>query len=1048
IVVIDRSTDNFWPEKMVSLSPYYPVYQKRREFGTLPESLNKNIAFILGSLLAEGYLSDKKLEFCNTDKEWVDKLLQVWNNCFDSTLHCFKKNPSSYGKLPYYRLECHTLDTISFLNNIGLVSTKSENRRIPKLILKSPKSTVVEFLRAYFEGDGTITFSPADKPHMIELGCCSKSKELMKDMQVLLLRFGIDATRRFDKHKNVWKLYLRGYRNALRFYKEIGFLSEHKNKKLEYVVHSYQKSISRTDYVPFISDYIHGKTDDTFTHKNNFDRYNTMQSNYQQVCSSVLQTTGVDCSSMFEYFLTYTYLFDQVTQIQDAGIQNVYSIKVESDCHSFISNGFISHNTEAKLKKLAEELLQDIEKDTVAWGPNFDDSLKEPIVLPCKVPNLLINGSSGIAVGMATNIPPHNLKEVCSGVVKLIDNPEIEIAELMETITAPDFPTGGIICGTNGVKQAYLKGRGKLVIRSKTHIEEVRKDKKAIIVTEIPYQVNKSTLIEEIANKVKDKVITGISDIRDESDREGMRIVIELKGSSDPAVVENQLFSHTRMQTTFGVIMLALDEEKQPKVMPLKEMLVKFKDHRMEIVTRRSAYDLRKAEERSHILAGLIIALDNIDPVVQLIKKASSAEVAREGLMSQYSLSEKQAKAILEMRLQRLTSMEQDKIRDEQKQLQIKIADLKDILSSEPRRLNIIKGEMSSIIETYGDERRTSISMDEVEGFDLEELIKPEDMVVTLSHAGYVKHLPVTTYREQKRGGRGVAGAKTREEDFIEHLFTANTHSYILFFTNKGKVKWMKVYQLPQASRTARGTNLVNLLALDKDERVQAFVPVKEFKDSHYVFFATKQGVAKRTPLKDFSRPRKGGIIALGLRDGDELVNVVVTNGKQNILIATKNGLAIKFKEDDVRPMGRTATGVRGIKLKPGDEVVGMIKAEPNTDVFTLCENGFGKRTSEDDYRVINRGGMGVINIKITEKNGKVVAVKPVTNETSIMMISRKGIIIRTSANNISTIGRNTQGVRVMRLDAEDQAVTAALVVTDDRETTEEIEEEVEESKE
>jgi len=682
--------------------------------------------------------------------------------------------------------------------------------------------------------------------------------------------------------------------------------------------------------------------------------------------------------------------------------------------------------TEARLKKLAEEMLQDIDKNTVNFVPNFDGSLKEPVLLPSKVPNLLVNGSSGIAVGMATNVPPHNMSEVCSGVISLIDNPELSVDELMQIITAPDFPTGAMICGTQGVKDAYRTGRGKVTVRAKTSIEE-KKNRTNIIVTEIPYQVNKSLLIEGMAALVREKKVQGIVNLRDESDRQGMRIVIELKSGANPDIVLNQLYKHTNLQTTFGVIMLGL-LNNEPKVFNLKQLVVNFIDYRKDVVKRRTKFDLEKAEEKAHILEGIIVALNNVDDVIALIKGSKTVENAKASLQSQYKLSLKQAEAILDIRLQRLTSLEQQKVKEEHGQLLKTVAELKEILGSEQMIYGIIKKEMEEIREKYGDERKTQVVVGEETDIEVEDLIKPENVVVTVSHAGYIKRTLVSTYKEQKRGGRGIIAAGKKEEDFIEDLFIANTHSYILFFTNLGKVHWLKVYKVPEASRQSKGTAIVNLLQLDKEEKVTTYVPVKEFKEDYFIVMATKNGTVKRTSLDNFSNPRRGGIIALGINKGDELISARLTNGRRDLIIATANGLAVRFNETDLRPMGRTAVGVRGIKLKGDDRVIGMVRAVGSKTLMTLTGKGFGKRTSMEDYRQIKRGGVGVINIKITEKNGKVASIKSVKDDDSIMCITKQGIIIRIAAKDISVIGRNTQGVRVMKLGEGDSLVAAAKV--------------------
>ena len=688
--------------------------------------------------------------------------------------------------------------------------------------------------------------------------------------------------------------------------------------------------------------------------------------------------------------------------------------------------------TEAKLSKISEELLFDLNKETVEMQDNFDGSLKEPTVLPAKLPNLLINGSTGIAVGMATNIPPHNLTETCTAIIQTLENPDIPLAELLQTIKGPDFPTGGIICGRNGIAEYFSSGRGKVIVRGKTSIER-KHEKESIIVTEIPYLTNKALLIESIAEHVKNKLIEGISDIRDESDREGMRIVIELKRDANSDVVLNNLYKHTNLQTTFGIILLAL-VENQPKVLNLKELIFEFIKHRKEIITKRTQFELRKAEERAHILEGLIIALTNIDKAIALIKASKNTESARAELMSSFALSELQANAILDMKLQRLTSLEQDKIREEHASLMELIKDLKDILARSERIINLIISEMKQLIEEYGDERKTEIS-DTDEILEVEDLIPDEAVVITITHSGYIKRLPITTYKSQKRGGKGVVATTTKEEDFVEDIFVANTHDYILCFTNDGKVNWLKVYKIPEASRIGKGKAIVNLLELPENVRVTTFIPIRTFDDKHNLLMVTKKGIVKKTNLSAYGNVRAGGIIAITLDEADELVSVLLTDNSKQILIATKEGNAVKFNEEDARPIGRSGRGVIGIRLREQDEVIDAVIADDSKTLFSITENGYGKRTPISDYRLISRGGSGVINIQCTERNGNVVAVKSAVDDDEIMLISKNGIVIRFLAHDISVIGRNTQGVRIMKLEENDKVVSAAKVVNEEKQT-------------
>ncbi|MBW3000317.1 DNA gyrase subunit A [Candidatus Woesearchaeota archaeon] len=697
--------------------------------------------------------------------------------------------------------------------------------------------------------------------------------------------------------------------------------------------------------------------------------------------------------------------------------------------------------TEAKLAKISDEILVDIDKETVAFQENFDGSLKEPIVLPSKIPNLLINGSSGIAVGMATNIPPHNIKEVCQAVIELIAKPDIEIKDIVEIIQGPDFPTGGIILGKQGIIDTYRSGRGIIRVRGKLGVEE-KKGKQILVITEIPYQINKSQLIEQIADCVNDRTIQGISDIRDESDRKGMRIVLELRKSANLEIVKNQLYKHTRLQSTFGAIMLGLDNG-QPKTLNIKQLLESFLTYRRIVVRKRTKFDLRKAEERAHILKGLLIALEHLDPVIKLIKTSKNPIIAKKNLIAVYKLTDKQSQAILDMRLQRLTSLEQQKIRDEHKQLLELIKKLKEILADEAKILGIIKDEMKEIIDKYGDDRRTMIEEIEEEEIDVEDLIKPEENVITLSHVGYIKRQPIDVYKTQRRGGKGVIGATTKEEDFIQHLFVANTHSYLLVFTDKGKVYWLKVYKIPEAARVSKGKPIVNLIRTEPDEEIETVIPIREFDDKHYLLFATKNGLVKKTKLSAYSRPRKGGIIAINLNPGDEVIEVVLTDGHQKILVASSNGQAVKFFEADARPIGRGSFGVRGIRLGKDDKVIGMIIARDDETVLTITENGYGKRTMMEEYRLISRGGKGVRNIICSPRNGKVVCIRAVKDEDEIMVVSKKGILIRVPVINISVIGRNTQGVRIMKLDPGDKVVSVAKIEAngDDEESAEVIEE-------
>jgi DNA gyrase subunit A len=690
--------------------------------------------------------------------------------------------------------------------------------------------------------------------------------------------------------------------------------------------------------------------------------------------------------------------------------------------------------TECRLARISSELLEDIDKETVDFAPNFDESLKEPTVLPSKIPNLLVNGSSGIAVGMATNMPPHNLNEVVDGTIALIDDPTLEDTDLMEYIKGPDFPTGGTIFGKAGIIQAYSSGRGSIKIRAKTHVEGDKK--RAIIVTELPYQVNKARLIEGIAELVKDKHIEGISDLRDESDRDGMRVVIEIKQSADPDIVLNQLYKHTQMQNSFGIINIALVDNK-PETLSLKQIILNYIYHRKDVVTRRCQFDLEKAKKRAHILEGLRIALENIDEVVKTIKASKSPEDARNSLISKFSLSEEQSQAILDMKLQRLTGLEREKIDLEYQDLLKTIIWLEELLADEKKILTLIKKELIEVKEKYGDERRTEI----IEGgddLDIEDLIAVEDMVVTITNKGYIKRLPVETYRAQRRGGKGIIATEAKEEDFVEDVFVASTHDFVLFFTDGGQVHWLKVYKIPVSGRYSRGQAIVNLLELEQGSHITAVIKVSEFKDDQYLFAVTKKGIVKKTELSAYSRPRRGGIIGIVLKEDDELVDVLLTSGGDDVVIATEIGKSIRFNEKDARPLGRSSQGVRGIRLKSGDSVSGMVRVAQDRTLLTITENGYGKRSEFERYPLQRRGGQGVLDIKTSERNGRVVGVKSVSDHDDVMLITSTGVIIRTPVNTISKIGRNTQGVRLMKLGEGNRVVSLAKIVSDENEESSE----------
>ena len=672
--------------------------------------------------------------------------------------------------------------------------------------------------------------------------------------------------------------------------------------------------------------------------------------------------------------------------------------------------------TESRMTKLSSEMLKDLEKDTVDWGLNFDETLKEPTVLPSQVPTLLINGSEGIAVGMATKIPPHNLNEIINGLVAIIENPNVTTEKIMEHVKGPDFPTAGLIMGVDGLKSAYETGRGKIKMRARAHIESAPNGKDSIVITEVTYQTNKSNLVEKIADLVRDKKIVGITDLRDESDKDGIRIVVETKRDAVPEVILNQLYKHTQLQDTFGIILLAL-VNGVPKIMGLKEILNHFIDFRHEIVVRRTTFDLKEAEARAHLLEGLKIALDNIDEVIKIIRGSKNPILAKEGLMNSFNLSEVQAQAILDMRLQKLTSLEVDKVVNEYKEVIKIIAHLKGVLESKKQRMDIIKEELLNIQEQYGDERLTEIIPVDAD-FSMEDMIAEEEVVLTITHKGYIKRTAANTYRTQRRGGRGVQGAMSKEEDFVEHLFIANTHNYMLFFTDKGKCYWLKVYDIPQGGRAARGRAIVNLIGCEPNEKVEAFVSVKEFDDKHYIVMATQKGIVKKTVLSAYGKPRKGGIYAIEIRDGDKLIEARISNGEHDILLGTSEGKSIRFSENDIRPSGRKTMGVKGIKLGSGsDKLVGMLVVRREGTVLVATEKGMGKRTDVIQYRTQTRGGKGVMTMRCTNKTGKMVNIMEVVDSDDLIIITDSGVLMRQPVAAIRTIGRVTQGVKLVKLD-------------------------------
>ncbi len=1045
IAVIDRTPDIFWPEKSLDTKPYWPdIKNQRVAKKILPAELNEDLAFILGLLVSEGTLKEKELEFCNSDLELVKEFERKWKKNFpDCRLHIFDRKPNSFGKKPYRTIEVHSHYIIEFLRNLGLKPVKSPFREIPETIFLSPKSVISEFLKAYFEGDGSVSYSGKK---MVELSAISTSEKLIDQIQVILLRFGIAGTKRFDRYRNTFKLYIRSLNDRALFKENIDFVSKNKKKKLEEAINLCNtKDYSTTDFIPFLKAYIlnflpHKYALSQFAMKHNFDRYSNLIKNYETLISLSSREQKSKIQVALGRLISSRYLFDPIVKVENSGVRRVYSIKVDSKCHSFVANGFINHNTEARMTAIAGELLTDIEKDTVDFADNYDATRREPVVLPAKVPNLLLNGSLGIAVGMATNIPPHNLGEVLDGLVFLIDNPDADTRELVNFVQGPDFPTGGIIYNQQDILNAYAVGRGPVVTRAKVDIEESKKGIHRIIVSEIPYQVNKAELITKIADLVKEKKVEGIKDMRDESDREGLRIVIELKQDSFPRKILNQLFKYTDLQKTFHFNMVALLDGLQPQILPLKLILEKFIEHRRSVITRRGKFDLIQAKARAHILEGLKKALDHIDEIIAAIKKSETREDAFNNLIKKFKFTDQQTTAILEMRLQTLAGLERKKIDQELKEKKELIAYLEDLLASPKKILKVMKDEFAELKQKYQDSRRTKIVKSALKEIGEEELVPEEDTLFVLTHGGYIKRMSPTELRIQKRGGKGLIGMATKEEDIVSHFFLANTHDNLLFFTASGKVFQTKGYEVPEASRVSRGKSIVNFLNISSQEYITAVVPVSKVKSkgARYLFMATRDGVVKKVAVEEFINIRKSGLIAVKLYEGDSLNWVKHTSGSDEILLVVSIGSAIRFKEKDVRPTGRSSSGVTGVKLSKDDQVVGMEVIPVNSkqlivnsqnQLLVIMENGYGKRTDLKAFKVQRRAGKGVKAAKITSKTGKIVSAQIVDPEQKeLIVISKKGQTIRTELKSVSVLGRATQGVRVMRMDTGDSVASVVVV--------------------
>jgi DNA gyrase subunit A len=1089
-VALNRS-DKFFPEDSELASFYPKLKDKRTDEHKLPEKMSPELSFILGSLVAEGNISKKQIGFTNSDKEYLNTFKKAFVKVFpDCRLHEFERKPEGFTKKPYTSLEIHSLQVIEFLNNIGLTKAKAAEKSVPKIIFSSSKESLSSFLKGYAEGDGSVYLSGAP-----EIAFISKSKKLLSELQIILLRFGIESSVRYQPSKDIYKLLFRGRNNLNLFGEKIGFVSDRKSKKLEEIskMNLDDWVMSKTDFIPFISDYLRNSTKYRgkleWLKKHNFDRYTKLKKLWPEL-EKILDKAD---KSLFEEITENEFLFDKIVKVEIGGKKRVYSIGVDSSDHSYISNGFVSHNTEVKLAKTSDMMLLDMEKETCDMTDTFDATLKEPVFLPALLPNLLLMGSEGIAVGMATKIPPHNLTELVDAITEMIKvgrvtktqtenaaetkknddhtdfiikkinlvasgaeksltqeevtpsqisfESDITIDELVKFIPGPDFPTGGAIYDANSLNEVYATGRGRIVVRGIAEIVEGAKGKQQIIITELPYQVNKAELVAKIAELVKDKKVVGIADLRDESDKDGMRVAIDLKRDAKPKSVLNNLFKHTKLQSSFPANFVAL-VDGTPHTLNLKTILTEYVKHRQRVVTRRTIFDLTEAKKRSHILEGLIIALDNLDAVIKTIRESKTQEDAKVNLIARFKLSDIQATAILDMQLRRLAALEREKIEKEYAELKKLIDELTAILRDPKRILEIIVKELTDLKEKYGDARRTKIYKTAIGEFSEEDLVAKEETLITVTRTGYIKRLSAGAYRAQRRGGKGVIGMATKEEDEIEHLIDATTHDTILFFTNRGRVFGLKAYEIPESSRQAKGQALVNLLNLEQGEEIKSMVPLTKELGIKHLIMATQTGVIKKTSINEFDNLRASGLISIKLRANDQLVSVHPTTGDDHIILLTRNAKSIRFPEANVRPMGRATTGVTGIKLEGTDEVIGMevfpaketIPADKRKkyfrDILTIAERGLGKRTPIHLFPVQKRAGKGVKASVVSPKTGNLKLAIMVTQVfDQVIITSKMGQVIKLPLKNIPELGRATQGVILMRFADREDSVAAAAVL-------------------
>jgi DNA gyrase subunit A len=993
-------------------------------------------ALLLGAFVSEGWASTRRAGFSNVDRAFFEDVVEAYDAVVGGRRYLSTRTIASGSTL--HELDIQDLSAFRESSLASLICVRAAEKRVPEDVWRAGQAFKRIFLQALFTGEGSSSSLLPRKT--MQVSYSTRSGQLAKDVQLLLLEFGI-VSRQCRYANGETKVVITNRRDARLFARNVGFLGA-KQVKLDFELAQVPKE-SRAlshDHVPFMAGYIRAEngsrwTDHDWLRRHNVDRIERWERGGTAILERI---SSEEVKAVIAPLVSGDYYYAEVEAVVPAGVQPVYSLRVDSADHAFLTNGFVSHNTECRLTRLATEMLRDIDMDTVEFGPNYDESRREPLVLPSRFPNLLVNGSAGIAVGMATNMPPHRLGEVADAIVQLIDKPEANVEDLMAHVKGPDFPTGAIIVGRSGIRDAYRTGRGRIVMRARAHVEELRGGKNAVIVTELPYGVKKggdSGVIKKIADLVHEKVLSEISDVKDHSDRSGMRIQIDLKREAIPQVVLNKLFKHTQLQATFGYNAVAL-VDGVPRTLSLLELVTYYLDYQREVVTRRSKYELRKAVDRAHILEGYLIALDNLDEVIALIRAAEDTDAARTALMVRFELSEIQAQAILDLRLRALTGLERKRVEDEHADLQERIAELRALLGDPARVDAVVREELLEVKEIYGktDERRTEIVAGETE-LELEDMIAEEDMVIAITKSGYIKRLPVTTYREQRRGGIGVMGMDMKDDDYIEHLFVASTHDYILFFTTVGKVYRLKVHELPLGSRQSKGRAIVNLLPFRQDEYVRAVIATRNFEEAKYLVCATRKGIVKKTEFGAYNTTLKAdGIIAIKLRDDDELIGVRLAGDADDVLMVSRMGQAVRFHAKQARAMGRDTTGVAGMKLRAGDEVIEVDIADDDADLLVVTENGYGKRTRVGDYPVKGRGTMGVKTVQLVASKGRLAGARIVRDGYQVMLISDGGTVIKIPVDGIRRAGRATQGVIVMRLRESEQVATLAPVVGSDDE--------------